>query len=99
MATQWAMLTCLLALLALALLELPDDEPPDEPLPPHATTPATAADSNAPATTRLIALSSSCSDSAQLCATRPGGNVSGPSRLVKEPDIDACSHSEQLCAL
>src|SRR3954449_8695124 len=71
MATKCAMLTCLLALPALALLELPDDEPPDESLPPHASTPTIAAASTAPTMTRLIALSSSCSDSAQMCATRP----------------------------
>src|SRR3954451_22477715 len=54
MATKWAMLTCLLALPALALLEVPDEEPPDESLPPHATTPTIAVASTAPTMTRLI---------------------------------------------
>src|SRR4051794_28267935 len=67
MATKWAMLTCLFALLAPALLELPDDEPLDESLPPHATTPTNAAASTAPTTPRLIALSS-CVRIAHKCA-------------------------------
>src|SRR3954470_5254752 len=55
MATKCAMLTCLSALAPLALLERADDEPPEESLPPHATTPTIAAASTAPTMTRLIA--------------------------------------------
>src|SRR4029453_18318354 len=71
-ATKCAMLTCLFASPELeAVLEPPDDALSSESLPPQATTPTIAADSARPTTARLMALSSSCADSAQMCAPRP----------------------------